>query len=82
MIVTDILSGWKNYIVDDPLTDELAKQRAKICSGCDYAKEGVFTALLKDYRLKEIEGKYCDKCKCPLSAAVRSKSKKCPLKKW
>lgn len=82
MKVKDILSGWKNYLIDDPVSEELAKQRAAICAKCPQAKEGKFTAVLKDYKIKEIEGRYCDKCKCPLSAKTRSKNEKCPLNKW
>lgn len=82
MKIKDILSGWKNYLVSDPVVDEVAAARAKVCAVCPEAKEGVFTALLKDYKLEDIEGKYCNKCKCPLSATVRSESKKCPLLKW
>jgi hypothetical protein len=78
----DILSGWKNYLIDDPVVDKIAEARAKVCALCPEAKDGRFTALLKDYKLEEIQGKYCHICKCPLSASVRSKSKKCPLDKW
>jgi hypothetical protein len=82
MKIKDILSGWKNYIIDDPAIEAMAKQRAKICSTCPQAKEGKFTAVLKDYRIHEIEGLYCGKCLCPLSAKVRSENETCPLNKW
>lgn len=81
-MIKDILNGWKNYLVDDPVTEDLAKERAKICAGCPSAKKGKFTAVLKDYKIKEIEGRYCGECLCPLSAKVRSKNEKCPLGKW
>ncbi len=81
-MIKNILNGWKNYLVDDPLNNEEAKVRAEICAVCPEAKEGKFTAVLKDYRLHEIEGKYCGVCKCPLSAKVRSENESCPLNKW
>lgn len=80
--VKDIVNGWKNYMIEDPVVDKVAEERAKVCAACPEAKSGIFTALLKDYKLEEIEGKYCGICKCPLSSSVRSESKKCPLDKW
>ena len=82
MSVKDIINGWKNYLVDDPVIDQVAKERAEICAACPSAKSGKFTAILKDYKLHEIEGKYCGECLCPLSAKVRSENEKCPLGKW
>lgn len=81
-MIKDIINGWKNYLVDDPVIDAIAKQRAKVCEVCPEAKKGKFTAVLKDYKQHEIEGKYCGVCKCPLSAKVRSENEKCPLEKW
>lgn len=78
----DILSGWKNYYVPDPLVEEEAKRRAKICGQCPSAKKGYILAVMSDENMHEIEGMYCGECECPLSAAVRSKSKKCDLNKW
>lgn len=82
-MIKDILNGWKNYLVDDPVVEEVAKERAAICADCSSAKEGKFTAVLKDYKLHEIQGKYCDAClRCPLSAKVRSENETCPREKW
>ncbi|WP_299153069.1 hypothetical protein [uncultured Christiangramia sp.] len=81
-MIKKIVNGWKNYLVDDPVVDLIAKQRGEICSKCPEAKYGKFLAIMKDYKQHEIEGKYCGVCKCPLSAAVRSESKECPLGKW
>jgi len=38
-------------------------------------------AFIKD-ELKEIEGHYCNLCKCPISAKIRSELEMCELKKW
>lgn len=88
-MIKDILNGWKNYLIDDPVVEKVAKERAKVCatSGedgkpCPELKEGVFKAVLKDYRIHEIEGMYCRKCTCPLSAKIRSENEQCPLNKW
>ena len=81
-MIKDILNGWKNYIIADPVIDQEAKPKAEICSNCKFAKKGKFTAVLRDYKLHEIEGHYCSKCTCPLSAKVRSKNEQCPIGKW
>lgn len=75
-----ILSGWKNYLDKGEVTEEIAKQRAAICSGCPHAKQGKLLAFIKD-TLKEVEGAYCNACGCPLSAKVRSNDI-CPKYKW
>lgn len=78
----DILSGWSAYIINDETSKEKAKERAKICSGCDKPVKGTFEILLPDYSIKEIQGLKCSVCNCPLSTATRSKNYKCPLGKW
>jgi hypothetical protein len=83
----DILNGWVNYLKNDnEEVLEIAKHRAAICSKCPLATFGLHTSVLPDYTLSEIQGLYCDGkkggCGCPLSTAVRSKNKKCPLGNW
>lgn len=85
--VSNILSGWKNYLLDDnQVVFEIAKKRAAICADCPLAKFGFHSAILPDYRMSEIQGMYCSKelggCGCPLSPAVRSKDYHCPQNKW
>lgn len=81
-MISEILNGWKNYFVMDPVVEEVAKKRAEICSSCPSAKHGLHAALLKDGTLKDIVGKYCGECGCPLSTKVRSETSKCPKGKW
>lgn len=79
-MIKDILSGWSNFISKSETTEEIAKQRAEVCSTCEYAKKGLLTTFIKD-ELKDIEGYYCSDCAgCPLSAKVRTKNDIC--KKW
>ena len=75
-----ILTGWKNFINKSEVTEAIAKQRAQICSACQHARRGKLLTFIKD-TLTEIEGAYCRKCGCPLSAKVRS-SDICPIHKW
>lgn len=80
MIITSILSGWKNYLDKSEVTEAIAMQRANVCAACPEAKQGKLLAFVKD-TLKEVEGAYCSACGCPLSAKVRSNNI-CPKDKW
>ena len=79
MQIHNIVEGWSNYIND--ITEPYAIDRAKICGGCEFNKHGKLLIFVKD-AIKEIEGNYCDKCKCPLSAKIRSQNEKCDLDLW
>lgn len=79
-MIKQILTGWKNFILKSEVTESLAKQRAKLCSTCPSARQGKLLVFIKD-SLTEIEGVYCQKCGCPLSAKVRSNDI-CPIQKW
>lgn len=74
-----IISGWKNFIQRSEVTECVAIQRAVVCSKCPEAKQGKLLSVVKD-EVKEIEGHYCNLCKCPLSAKVRQNEEVCP--KW
>ncbi|KGO85724.1 hypothetical protein Q765_15000 [Flavobacterium rivuli WB 3.3-2 = DSM 21788] len=79
-MVQHILSGWKNYLAKSEVTNTVAQQRAALCASCPHARQGKLLAFIND-SLKEIEGAYCNICKCPLSAKVRS-TDICPIHKW
>lgn len=81
MNLSNILNGWENFLAKSEVVEKLAKERAEHCKLCPHAKEGLLTALIND-KLTEIQGMYCDKCTCPLSAKIRSKNETCPLNKW
>lgn len=79
-MLKNILTGWKNFLLQSEVTEAQAVKRAALCATCPQAKEGKLLAFIKD-RLTEIEGAYCNICKCPLSAKVRG-TDTCPEKKW
>lgn len=79
--ISNILNGWENFIEKNEVSEKLAKLRAIECANCPMAKKGILTAFIND-DLKEIEGYYCKKCTCPLSAKIRSINESCPLKLW
>ncbi|MBF00634.1 hypothetical protein [Flavobacterium coralii] len=79
-MLKEILSGWKNYLDKTEVTEAVAKERAAICAACPSLRNGRLLAFIKD-DLTEVEGAYCSKCGCPLSAKVRSNDI-CPENKW
>ncbi|KAF2518257.1 hypothetical protein E0W68_09540 [Flavobacterium salilacus subsp. salilacus] len=79
-MIKNILSGWKNYLSKSEVTEAVAKQRAALCAACPHARQGKLLTFVKD-TLKEVEGAYCNRCGCPLSAKVRSNDI-CPINKW
>lgn len=81
MNVKNILNGWQNFIDKSEVTETLAFQRALKCVDCVELKKGSLLSFMND-DLKEIQGHYCNICKCPLSAKLRSKDSKCDLNKW
>jgi hypothetical protein len=81
MNVKNILNGWQNFIAKSEVTEDLAVQRALNCVDCVELKKGGLLSFIND-DLKEIQGHYCNICKCPLSAKLRSLNEKCPLNKF
>jgi hypothetical protein len=81
MKISNVLNGWQNFILKSEVSEKLAKERAKICADCPNLKHGKLTAFIND-ELTEVQGCYCDLCKCPLSAKIRSKNEKCDLNLW
>lgn len=76
--VFNIIEGWANYVLN--LKTIEAKRKASICNDCLHKKYTGYE-VIQDNSIKEIQGFICNKCKCPLSAKLRSNSK-CPLKKF
>lgn len=83
IVLSNIIDGWRNYMIDDPVTELAATKRATICSQCPNAKfVGGVNTIIVDNKTKEIRGLVCDLCNCPLSLKVRSKMDYCPAGKW
>ena len=79
--ISNIVNGWKNLFFKDDKIELIAEQRAKICVNCKYAKQNKLLIFVND-DIQEVQGYECTKCKCPLSAKLRSENEKCPLKLW
>lgn len=76
----NIVNGWANYIVEDPVVEQVAARRAKICSQCKHAVKMKIT--INDIKITDVNGLKCNLCNCPLSAKTRSSDDHCPLSKW
>ena len=78
-----IIQGFKNYNFPDEEVERIAKERARICAGCEFADHNhPFKLMLEDGRTENIKGLGCQICHCLLSAKVRQFLQSCPLKKW
>jgi hypothetical protein len=73
----NIYTGWKNYLTDNELANELAQERAPFCSECTHAVFKQHLLAMTD-EVKIIEGFVCELCHCPLSAKLRVPEEKCP----
>lgn len=83
IVLKNIIAGWTNLLIDDPVIEEVATHRANICAKCPYAEfvGGIHTVVI-DNKTTQIRGLKCGKCGCPLSAKVRSSSDYCPDGRW
>lgn len=81
--IDNIINGWSNYLFDEvKANDDVILFRAKKCINCKHHTKGKFEAVLPDYAIREIQGFYCGKCKCPTSTKIRSENENCPIGKW
>lgn len=64
--LSEIVSGWKNYVFKSEEHEKLAKDRIELCIECPE-----FSVA-----------KRCKKCGCFMPAKVRSEKSNCPLGKW
>lgn len=62
--------------------EQLAKERADICKGCEFRETEPIKRFRVEDEIKEISGKYCGACGCTLSYLLRQNVKGCKLKKW
>lgn len=84
-MLNEIIEGWKNVAFQNQQVDEIAVERAKICSGCDapvLLPKFVFNILKKKLEDTGMQEYKCSDCGCPLAAKCRSLSSQCPRNKW
>ena len=79
----NIVNGWYNLAVTNPVVERVAMERANICATCPFAEmsSGIHTMVI-DNKTTHIRGLKCTKCGCPLSAKVRSSEDYCPIGRW
>ena len=80
--LSEIVTGWVNYMIQPEDIKALMKERLSICDTCPskkHLKEGhLLTVVTNDPDLHF----YCSGCGCPLAAAAANPKIKCPQKKW
>lgn len=81
MKIKSLLNGWKNFLDKSEVAEEMAESRAKHCLDCVHNRKTILTAFIDDDLVK-IRGRACMKCKCPLSAKLRSINENCPIGLW
>lgn len=83
LILSNIIAGWTNLIIDNPVAEKVAMERANICATCPSAQMmGGISTIVVDNKTTQVRGLKCGECGCPLSAKVRATSDHCPLGKW
>ncbi len=82
IVLTNIISGFGNLAFPNEQTENMALNRAAICSTCPAAQKTGVYSIVKDNRTKQIQGMKCADCGCNLSAKVSSEKDNCPRGKW
>ncbi|MGL4567682.1 MAG: hypothetical protein ACRCU6_04035 [Fusobacteriaceae bacterium] len=78
-----VVDGIYNFNNPTELVEEVAKERSKFCTNCEYNKEEKISFLKVEDRIPELSCRMCDLCGCVLSYKLRTKTiktEKCPLK--
>ena len=70
---------WYQVIRKIKTPDEV--RRAKICSGCEHRAHANFLQFAKG-DIKEVQGFYCNLCKCPLVAKIKTTDENHICEKW
>ncbi len=82
MLLSNIITGWKNYLTDNKKVEDIAKKKAMVCAICPNKKESkVFGWVKGGLDIEEIDASVCGLCDCPIAMLVRS-NKKCKANKW
>ena len=66
--IKQIVEGWSNVVIKDPLVEVEAKRRAEICAKCPN---------VRDHTLGIDGFLRCGVCNCPLAMLTRSMSAEC-----
>jgi hypothetical protein len=72
--IANIFNGYKNLLFKEEEVEATAKVRLDICIQC--TNVALFAIV------NGVGFRYCNKCKCPLSAKIRSVNEQCPDNKW
>ena len=70
--IPEIAAGWKNLVLPNSRTEEMALKRLEICMPCEHNSSTPTLSLTST----------CKACGCVLEAKSRSPKSICPLNKW
>lgn len=80
----DIVDGFSYLVMTDPKVEQIAKERAAICSECPQATyigkhKSTVVVNNKQHSYKSMK---CKVCGCALAAKVRAMNDSCPIGLW
>lgn len=76
--VKGIEEGIKNYKLNDPKIEALARERLQDIKDCpNFVDEPIDFMKITDERIPELSGKMCDSCGCALPYLLRQNINKC-----
>jgi len=83
MKLTEIASGWFNFIQASPEHQQMINYRLALCDKCEHKKQ--LSSIGKSI-LQAVNDKasifYCGSCHCPLASKTAAPEAACPLNKW
>jgi len=83
MKLTDIASGWFNFIAAPIEHQQMIHFRLAICDKCPSKRQlSPMGKTLVEALNKEGSTFYCKECGCPLAGKTAAPQSTCPLSKW
>ncbi len=74
-----MIKEWIKAFKEEPTKED--KRRAAICKACPFAIHSEYMEFING-KIKDIKGLYCNQCKCPLIAKIKTTNPKHVCKKW
>lgn len=83
MKLSEIASGWKNFIESSPEHQQMINYRLNVCDGCPMKEQMSPIGKMLVQAINDQASIYrCSKCKCALASKTASPESQCPLSYW
>jgi len=81
--LTQIASGWFNFVQSSPEHQQMITYRLSLCDKCDDKKQlsPIGKRLIQAIN-EQASIFYCGICHCPLASKSSSPAASCPMNKW